>query len=838
MRTPSLLAIITLMCACATAQDLSKRPPSAGVTPPSAAEATFAPNSNAVYQKLRNTGLSGEAVALNSYTFKRDAATFTLTGTVSFLQPVEGRVTGAVFTGQGTMTLVPPIEVEKRNVAILTKEGKVTEEFGEMVMRFSDGAYDELKKAGASAGAGSDGPLRATDGWLRTKLKYNVTARLLMDVLNSKAPGMFLAVINGKKYSGHWVFAVDPEGSAISATMAPEEVMLQIPEWNDNNFGTWASFHLSDEYASGKAYAVHPRVIDVEDENIDAAIEKNARLRGVTATKFKANQDGLRVVPFDLFPRLRVSSVTDAAGHALEFIQEDRDEDAQFAVILPKALAAGEEFTVKTTYEGPDAVKNEGGGNYYPVARENWYPASGDFGDMATFEMRLSIPKGLTMSASANKVSDENEGGKNVTEWKSKGEQTVACFEFGKVRRQEAKLKSGFGIEAYANEKEPDVVKGLQHAVMDIPGSTDPNAPAPGRPGAPVAGVAGATLDNMTTVGMMSRAVAEAQASIALYTDYFGTLPFDHVAMTQQTAGNFGQSWPSLVWLPITYFYDTTIRNQLGMGKASGYFKVVGPHEVAHQWWGHTVTWNSYRDQWMSEGFSDFSASLFLQTFRSAKDYREFWRDEHRMIVEKNRYGYRPNDIGPLTLGYRLTNHRSGEDATRYLIYPKGAFILQMVRSLMWRPQDGDARFKEMMQDFVKSYRGKPASTEAFKAVVERHMTPELDMDGNRKMDWFFNEYVYGTQLPNYTFRYTLSSEGSGQVLNVELKQSGVDPNFKMRVPLYLELSNGKIVRLGTAPMTGDAEFKQTIPLSGMKEKVKSALLNYNYDVLATVDGQ
>ena len=49
---------------------------------------------------------------------------------------------------------------------------------------------------------------------------------------------------------------------------------------------------------------------------------------------------------------------------------------AQFAVILPKALAAGEQFTITTEYEGKEAVTNEGGGNYFPVARDNWYPSN------------------------------------------------------------------------------------------------------------------------------------------------------------------------------------------------------------------------------------------------------------------------------------------------------------------------------------------------------------------------------------------------------------------------------------------------------------------------------
>jgi aminopeptidase N len=35
----------------------------------------------------------------------------------------------------------------------------------------------------------------------------------------------------------------------------------------------------------------------------------------------------------------------------------------------------------------------------------------------------------------------------------------------------------------------------------------------------------------------------------------------------------------------------------------------VTPHEVAHQWWGQEVGFDSYRDQWMSEGFANFSVA-------------------------------------------------------------------------------------------------------------------------------------------------------------------------------------------------------------------------------------
>jgi hypothetical protein len=70
--------------------------------------------------------------------------------------------------------------------------------------------------------------------------------------------------------------------------------------------------------------------------------------------------------------------------------------------------------------------------------------------------------------------------------------------------------------------------------------------------------------------------------AVQLYTQYFGPSLFTHLQLTQQTACDFGQSWPELVCLPICYYFDTTVRHQLGMdGGDRGYWKVVTPHEGA-----------------------------------------------------------------------------------------------------------------------------------------------------------------------------------------------------------------------------------------------------------------
>src|SRR5262249_22065296 len=149
----------------------------------------------------------------------------------------------------------------------------------------------------------------------------------------------------------------------------------------------------------------------------------------------------------------------------------------------------------------------------------------------------------------------------------------------------------------------------------------------------------------------------------------------------------------------------------------------------------------SYRDQWMSEGFAEFSASLFLEAFYK-KEVEKFWDDERKLLLEKDEAGMRAIDVGPVTMGYRLATTRTGFSAPRRLMYPKGAYILNMIRMLMWTNEGGDANFKKMMRSFVQSYSGRAATTEDFKGVVEQFIEPSFNLTANGKMDWFFNEYV------------------------------------------------------------------------------------------------
>jgi hypothetical protein len=71
-------------------------------------------------------------------------------------------------------------------------------------------------------------------------------------------------------------------------------------------------------------------------------------------------------------------------------------------------------------------------------------------------------------------------------------------------------------------------------------------------------------------------------------------------------------------------------------------------------------------------------------------------------------------------------------------------------------------------------------------------------------------------------------------VLAFKITPSGVSDHFRMLVPIYLEFANDTTVLLGRAKVNGNTSVEQRVPLKGVKEKPRRALMNYYDDVLAS----
>jgi len=787
-----------------------------------------------IYKSLRSLStpadaFSGDYATVSNLVLKKDAAVFTLkTGEIYFVKLVEGKTTGAVFLGAGDISVTPPTDIEKKNLAIFTDAPELKEGFDTLTMFFTDETLAEIKNS-PSAKMGTGGPqsakarstFRDKEDLLRKEFHYNVTSRILADIYAPQRKGFFMSFIDGDRF-GKLVFQIDPLGVA---EVYPEQVALT--SYGETTGGIWTAFHLADEYKKGTATSWQDRrIYDIKHHNIDTTID-GTRLTVKDEITLQMREADSRFLPFDLYRTLRVSAVRDETGNALTFIQEKKDEDADFGVILPVAIEVGKPFKLTVEYDGVDALKEAGTGNYILIPRSTWYPNNPitSFGDRATFSMTFRYPKKYVMVGVGDPVGEETTDGKEkVSKWSSGDtELAVAGFNYGDFKEKEIKDDTTkLDLEVFSNRVLPDEMRSLQMQIEQFES---------------MGGHTATTLGSLNTGSMADTVLNEAQNSTRIYSAYFGKLPYDRVAMTQQPAGFFGQAWPTLVFMPYTAFFDDTQRVQLFGIKngTNGFWREVGAHEVAHQWFGHTVGWTSYHDQWMSEGFAEFAASLFIQYVKKdTGKFLDFWEGERKLIIESSpsTKGRKPYTVGPVTQGYRLNSAKTGSIA-RVMIYPKGAYILHMLRMMMYdhRQGTGDAKFKAMMQDFLASHYNQDVSTNDFKLAVEKHMLPTMNVDKTGKMDWFFDEWVYGTDMPSYKLNYSVTSTDDGKaIFNGTVTQSGVSDQFVMLVPIYLDFGKGWSY-LGSASLVGNSTLEiKNIKLPMAPQKAAVAALQ---DVLA-----
>jgi aminopeptidase N len=554
---------------------------------------------------------------------------------------------------------------------------------------------------------------------------------------------------------------------------------------------------LKSEYVDRTASSSQDRrLFATHHYKIETVISKNDHLFGIATITFEPLVAGERVLKFGLLPNLRVTRVTDEQGQDLYWVQESKKEDGSFYAILPQAPEAGKAHSITVEYAGDKVLEEAGEGSFYVGARTSWYPNLNGFGERALYDLTFKVPHRYKVISVGRLQAESTEQDFAVTHWVTPIPVAVAGFNYGDYKRVDLPdEKTGYKISGYYLTELPDSLRRFS------------------------------VLRSMAPSAMTKYALEQTRAQLQLCTFFFGRSPYDDIYITEQPNFAFGQSWPNLVYLPISAYMDSTQRWMLFGhidNKFTGFVQEVTPHEVAHQWWGHAVGWASYHDQWLSEGFAEFSAGLFLQQAVGKdwrKDYIDFWERLRLRILEKNNYGIAPDDAGPLWMGMRLISPRS-ESAYQQVTYAKGAYVLQMLRSIMYSPDDQDKAFIAMMHDFVESHRERSASTESFKAIAEKHMSKMMDLRGNGRLDWFFNEWVYGTQVPRYHFEYQLSPADGGKMkLHMTISQSEVDEHFAMLVPIFADFGNG-MVRIGQVGIGGNATRNVDVLLPSQPKKV------------------
>jgi Peptidase family M1 domain/Carboxypeptidase regulatory-like domain len=771
-------------------------------------------NSDPIYRQLRQIALA-QTFRFDNFAINMDVGTFQFhKGTLTLLNPVNGIVTGAIFIGEGHFNLKPILALDSAELKRRAGAAEVDEDFTEVVFRFTEELHRSLI---AGLGSQAETPADALTAFSHWKEKMrkrredpsgfseyllhgetmdNVDADLLAAVYNPSHPQFENAYIHGKKHND-FRFFVRRKVGALPQLDSPEEVALINYDPGGLDDGVWYLAHLKSEYANHRASSGEDRrLFATRSYKIETVISKNAHLFSIATVAFESLLSGERVLKFGLLPNLRVNRVLDEEGQDLFFIQESRKDDGSFYAVLPEGAQAGKKYSITITYEGDKVLEQAGEGCFYVRARTSWYPNLNGFGEPTLYDLTFKVPRKYKIITVGNLRGESVEDDYAVSHWVTPNPVAVAGFNYGAYKKLEIPDEiTKYNISGYYLTELPDHLRSFR------------------------------ALQSMAPEKMTRYALEQTRAQLQLCTFYFGKSPYDEIYITEQPDFAFGQSWPNLVYLPISAYMDSTQRWLLFghiNSKFTGFVQEVTPHEVAHQWWGHAVGWASYHDQWLSEGFAEFSAALFLQQAMSKnwqKDYIEFWNRLHDRILEKNNFGVSPNEAGPVWMGLRLISPRT-ESAYQNVTYAKGAYVLEMLRSMMYSPQDNDKKFIDMMHDFVASHRNMAASTESFKAIAEKHITKAMDFQGNSRLDWFFDEWVYGTQIPKYHFEYQLSPGEGGQTkLHMAITQSEVDEHFAMLVPVFGDFGKG-MDRLGQIPMIGNTTRNIDVLLPSQPKKV------------------
>jgi hypothetical protein len=660
-----------------------------------AAENSSNKPAEALYRQLSEVGLDPTRVyQVRGASLNRSAVQISLDdGTIGFTQDVMGHITGAFFEGDGEILLSPPDEVERRSMALFTGMAILEERFVTAYFRFNDDAAAELAP-----------DLRATtekqefvDRWNPTtkNLAVSDAMRLLMSfsrMLPASEAGSQDAVQSPN--SADQFFHVRLQGAKLGVfdvffdSSAPEQVQAGQgrSEMGENYYDVWTSFSPKsattarpklDSAPQPQSQRIRWSRIAVQRYAITTEVTPPKQIHARARLQCEVLQGGERTLLFELSRFLPTESVT-LDGRPVEFIHNPSIEGTQLArrgndvvaVVLPEATRTGQKFELEFVYGG-EVLEEQGSGLLYVGARGTWYPNRGM--EMADFDLEFSYPQDWTLvatgkSAEASPEQAAKANGQQTSRWVSERPIPLAGFNLGKYREASTRVRN-VSIETYATRSvEKDFPAAQIQVIPPVPerGRRHANLLLPARP---------SPAENEVRVG------EDAARAIQYFSDRFGPFPYSHLALTQ-LPGRASQGWPGLVFLSSYAFLNDQEREQLHYGGTQILLQHLVPaHETAHQWWGDLVSWSSYRDQWLSEGLSQYCTLMMLQETNPA-GFRAVMDEYRRELLKKNPEDKSPEDAGPVTLGTRLVSSRS---PTSYdlVTYGRGTWLFHMLRSMM-----------------------------------------------------------------------------------------------------------------------------------------------------------
>jgi len=245
---------------------------------------------------------------------------------------------------------------------------------------------------------------------------------------------------------------------------------------------------------------------------------------------------------------------------------------------------------------------------------------------------------------------------------------------------------------------------------------------------------------------------------LEFYSSYIGPYPYEKLANIQSNSVSGGMEAASAI-----LYSDNSVK-----GDRNTRWRNVVIHEIAHQWFGNSVTEYDWDDVWLSEGFATYFTLLFIEHEYGRDSFVQGLKSSQKRIdafYEKN-----PN--------YTIVhdNLKDMKDVTSSQTYQKGSWILHMLRGVL-----GTEMFWKGIRAYYKKYKDLNVSTDDFKKIIEEVSGIDLTV--------FFNQWLYyhGALKLDGVWYYD-KLEG---VVVLELNQVQMDGSlFEMPIEIGIDFEN------------------------------------------------
>jgi aminopeptidase N len=306
-----------------------------------------------------------------------------------------------------------------------------------------------------------------------------------------------------------------------------------------------------------------------------------------------------------------------------------------------------------------------------------------------------------------------------------------------------------------------------------------------------------------------TKGFATAAPVLAFFSQTIAPYPYEKLALIVGATRFGGMENSSAI------VFTNTLFDPRGNEKMSPRFGIpmriedVVAHEIAHQWFGDSVTESTWADLWLSEGFATYFAGLFIEKHESEAAFREYMRDAATRYFNYEKQHNNPiHDTGTEDL-MRLLNPNN---------YEKGAWVLHMLRA-----RTGDEAFFKGLRDYYNAHREANATTEDLRGALEK--------SSGQNLKEFFARWVYGSGHPRYQLTMGSTERRSVAVVVAHLNQLQDGDAFLDPVPVEFTVNGkktretiypkGKLtevsIRLDAAPSSADIDpdgtlLKEVVP--------------------------